>query len=356
MNLIVGNKYRIYRSVMATFQGWDNPPEGLNVGDTVTLVSIEEDKNVVVRTKDNNCWYIKFTSLSHQEGEENKEVKEEAPVVPFDWDAFKDHVAKLRHDVPIISGENNISDDLIQKAEAIQKYVEYKDFGLCSFVYNGVVKEAGICYAAAMDMLLDNFIVSFGRLKKEPFNTPETKKYVEWVINESHFARYFKVKTFEEVVNSAVIFRFPKEETKAAITAAVMLRQAYEFPEVVHIFNELVNAGVEPTIAYLVACVTRGNIYETGNGHMVLSNVPYTMLEKQLLRNLPRNVKSIFECSGNSLRYGNDFCIVKEALTNLNLFEIDEFGYQRMKGQIYHETRMSVCEILAKKFQEKNNA
>ena len=62
MNLILQKKYRIYRSVMATFEGWEAPPNGLNIGDVITLMSIENDKNVVVKTRDGEFWYIRYTS------------------------------------------------------------------------------------------------------------------------------------------------------------------------------------------------------------------------------------------------------------------------------------------------------
>ena len=77
MNLILKKKYRIYRSVMATFEGWEAPPNGLNIGDVVTLISVESYKNVVVKTQDGEFWYIRYTSLANLEGEADVEVVKE---------------------------------------------------------------------------------------------------------------------------------------------------------------------------------------------------------------------------------------------------------------------------------------
>ena len=355
MNLILQKKYRIYRSVMATFEGWEAPPNGLNIGDVVTLMSIENDKNVVVKTQDGEFWYIRYTSLANLEGEADVEVVNEKDV-PFDWAVYNKLIKDKRNPLPIVAFEP-VNDELREKEEQVQKYVEEEDEGLCSFVYNGIVELGYICYAPAMREELENFGVSFGRLRKEGFDTPEVRRYVEWVANESHFARYFTKSTFDEITSECHWFACQEEESKAVLTAAYMVRSAYEYKAMPSIFCELVDAGVESSLAYIIATLTRCGNYDTGAVHNALYSAPVSALVGQAMRSLNTKASSIYEASGNSVRYGGDVCQVKDALIKLNIATKDDYGYFRVHQPIKKEERLKVAEVLAKLITEElNNA
>ena len=355
MNLILQKKYRIYRSVMATFEGWEAPPNGLNIGDVITLMSIENDKNVVVKTQDGEFWYIRYTSLANLEGEADVEVVKEK-AVPFNWAAYNKLIKDKRNPLPIVAFEP-VNDELREKGEQVQKYVEEEDEGLCSFVYNGIVELGFVCYAPAMREKLENFGVSFGRLRKEGFDTPEVRRYVEWVANESHFARYFTKSTFDEITSECHWFACQEGESKAVLAAACMIRSAYEFGEMPSIFCELVDAGVESSLAYIIATLTLGGTYASGNHHNALYSAPVSALVGQAMRSLDTKASSIYEASGNSVRYGGDVCQVKDALIKLNIATKDGFGYFRAQKPIKKEERLKVAEVLAKLITEElNNA
>ena len=355
MNLILKKKYRIYRSVMATFEGWEAPPNGLNIGDVITLMSIENDKNVVVKTQDGEFWYIRYTSLANLEGEADVEVVKEKDV-PFDWAAYNKLIKDKRNPLPIVAFEP-VNDELREKGEQVQKYVEEKDEGLCSFVYNGTVELGYICYAPAMREELENFGVSFGRLRKEGFDTPEVRRYVEWVANESHFARYFTKSTFDEITSECHWFACQEGESKAVLAAACMIRSAYEFKAMPSIFCELVDAGVESSLAYIIATLTRGGNYDTGTGHTALYSAPVSALVGQAMRSLNTKASLVFEASGSSFHYGGDVCQVKDALIKLNIATKDDYGYFRVQQPIKKEERLKVAEVLAKLITEElNNA
>ena len=355
MNLILQKKYRIYRSVMATFEGWEAPPNGLNIGDVVTLMSIENDKNVVVKTQDGEFWYIRYTSLANLEGEADVEVVKEKDV-PFDWAAYNKLIKDKRNPLPIVAFEP-VNDELREKGEQVQKYVEKEDEGLCSFVYNGIVELGFICYAPAMREKLENFGVSFGRLRKEGFDTPEVRRYVEWVANESHFARYFTKSTFDEITSECHWFACQEGESKAVIAAACMIRSAYEYRTIPTIFCELVDAGVESSLAYIIATLTRAGNYGTGANHNALYSAPVSALVGQAMRSLNTKASSIYEASGNSYHYGGDVCQVKDALIKLNIATKDGYGYFRVQKPIKKEERLKTAEVLAKFItKELNNA
>ena len=353
MNLILQKKYRIYRSVMATFEGWEAPPNGLNIGDVITLMSIENDKNVVVKTKDGEFWYIRYTSLANLEAD--VEVVKENPV-PFDWAAYNKLIKDKRNPLPNVAFEH-VNDELREKGEQVQKYVEERDEGLCSFVYNGIVKPGEICYAAAMSKNLENFGVSFARLRKKEFDTPEVRRYVEWVANESHFARYFTKSTFDEITSECHWFACQEGESKAVLAAACMIRSAYEFNTIPTIFCELVDAGVESSLAYIIATLTRGGTYDTGTHHTALYSAPVSALVGQAMRSLNTKASSVYEASGNSIHYGGDVCQVKDALIKLNIATKDDYGYFRVQKPIKKEERLEIAEVLAKLITEGlNNA
>ena len=355
MNLILKKKYRIYRSVMATFGGWEAPANGLNIGEVVTLISIENDKNVVVQTQDGEFWYIRYTSLANLEGEADVEVVKEKGV-PFDWAAYNKLIKDKRNPLPIVAFKP-VNDELREKGEQVQKYVENKDEGLCSFVHNGEEALGYICYAPAMREKLKNFGVSFGRLRKKGFDTPEVRRYVEWVANESHFARYFTKSTFDEITSECHWFACQEGESKAVIAAACMIRSAYEFKAIPSIFCELVDAGVESSLAYIIATLTRGGTYDTGTGHTALYSAPVSALVGQAMRSLNTKASSIFEASGSSIHYGGDVCQVKGALIKLNIATKDGYGYFRVQQPIKKEERLKVAEVLAKLITEElNNA
>ena len=355
MNLILKKKYRIYRSVMATFEGWEAPPNGLNIGDVITLMSIENDKNVVVKTRDGEFWYIRYTSLANLEGEADVEVVEEK-AVPFDWAAYNKLIKDKCNPLPIVAFEP-VNDELREKGEQVQKYVEKEDEGLCSFVHDGNVELGFICYAPAMSEELENFGVSFGRLRKKGFDTPEVRRYVEWVANESHFARYFTKRTFDEITRECHWFACQEEESKAVLAAACMIRSAYEFNTIPTIFCELVDAGVEGSLAYIIATLTRCGNYDTGTHHTALYSAPVSALVGQAMRSLNTKASSIYEASGSSVRYGGDVCQVKEALIKLNIATKDAYGYFRVQKPIKKEERLKVAEVLAKLITEElNNA
>ena len=355
MNLILNKKYRIYRSVMATFEGWEAPPNGLNIGDVITLMSIENDKNVVVKTRDGEFWYVRYTSLANLEVEADVEVVKEKGV-PFDWAAYNKLIKDKRNPLPIVAFKP-VNDELREKGEQVQKYVEKEDEGLCSFVHNGKVELGWICYAPAMRDNLENFGVSFGRLRKKGFDTPEVRRYVEWVANESHFARYFTKSTFDEITSECHWFACQKEESKAVLAAACMVRSAYEFKAIPSIFCELVDAGVESSLAYIIATLTRGETYDTGTHHAALFSAPVSVLVGQAMRSLNTKVSSIYEASGNSIRYGGDVCQVKDALIKCNIATKDDYGYFRVQRPIKKEERLKVAEVLAKLITEElNNA
>ena len=355
MNLILQKKYRIYRSVMATFEGWEAPPKGLNIGDVITLMSIENDKNVVVKTQDGEFWYIRYTSIANLEEEADVEVVKEK-AVPFDWAAYNKLIKDKRNPLPIVAFEP-VNDELREKGEQVQKYVEEEDEGLCSFVYNGIVELGYICYAPAMREELKNFGVSFGRLRNEGFDTPEVRRYVEWVANESHFARYFTKRTFDEITSECHWFACQEGESKAVLAAACMIRSAYEFEAMPSIFCELVDAGVESSLAYIIATLTRGGTYATGSGHNALFSAPVSALVGQAMRSLNTKARSIYEASGNNIHYGGDVCQVKDALIKLNIATKDGYGYFRAQKPIKKEERLKVAEVLAKLITEElNNA
>lgn len=355
MNLILKKKYRIYRSVMATFEGWEAPPNGLNIGDVITLMSIENDKNVVVKTQDGEFWYIRYTSLANLEGEADVEVVKEKDV-PFDWAAYNKIIKDKRNPLPIVAFKP-VNDELREKGEQVQKYVEKEDEGLCSFVHNGFVKLGYICYAPAMNGELKNFGVSFARLRKEEFDTPEVRRYVEWVANESHFARYFTKSTFDEITSECHWFACQEGESKAVLAAACMIRSAYEYKTIPTIFCELVDAGVESSLAYIIATLTRNRTYDAGAHHNALCSAPVSALVGQAMRSLNTKASSIFEASGNSIRYGGDVCQVKDALIKINTATKDVYGYFRVQQPIDKEERLKVAEVLAKLITEElNNA
>lgn len=355
MNLILQKKYRIYRSVMATFEGWEAPPNGLNIGDVITLMSIENDKNVVVKTQDGEFWYIRYTSLSNIEGEADVEVVKEKDV-PFDWAAYNKLIKDKRNPLPIVAFEP-VNDELREKGEQVQKYVENEDEGLCSFVHNGKVELGYICYAPAMREKLENFGVSFGRLRKEGFDTPEVRRYVEWVANESHFARYFTKSTFDEITSECHWFACQEGESKAVLAAACMIRSAYEFKAMPSIFCELVDAGVEGSLAYIIATLTRGGNYDTGTNHTALYSAPVSALVGQAMRSLNTKASSVFEASGSSIHHGGDVCQVRGALIKLNIATKDAFGYFRVQQPIKKKERLKTAEVLAKLITEElNNA
>ena len=355
MNLILKKKYRIYRSVMATFEGWEAPPNGLNIGDVITLMSIENDKNVVVKTRDGEFWYIRYTSLANLEGEADVEVVEEK-AVPFDWAAYNKLIKDKCNPLPIVAFEP-VNDELREKGEQVQKYVEKEDEGLCSFVHDGNVELGFICYAPAMSEELENFGVSFGRLRKKGFDTPEVRRYVEWVANESHFARYFTKRTFDEITRECHWFACQEEESKAVLAAACMIRSAYEFNTIPTIFCELVDAGVEGSLAYIIATLTRCGNYDTGTHHTALYSAPVSALVGQAMRSLNTKASSIYEASGSSVRYGGEVCQVKDALIKLNIATKDAYGYFRVQKPIKKEERLKVAEVLAKLITEElNNA
>lgn len=346
MNLVIGNKYRIYRSVMATFEGWEELPNGLNIGDVITLMSIENDKNVVVKTQDGEFWYIRYTSLASLEEEADVEVVKKKGV-PFDWAAYNKLIKDKRNPLPIVAFKP-VNNKLCEKGWRVQKYVENEDEGLCSFVHNGRVDLGNICYAPAMREKLENFGVSFGRLRKEGFDTPEVRRYVEWVANESHFARYFTKSTFDEITSECHWFACQEEESKAVLAAACMIRSAYEFKAIPSIFCELVDAGVESSLAYIIATLTRGGTYETGTGHTALYSASVSALVGQAMRSLNTKASSLFEASGSSIRYGGDVCQVKEALIKLKIATKDGYGYFRVQQPLKKEERLKVAEVLAK--------
>ena len=355
MNLILQKKYRIYRSVMATFEGWEAPPNGLNIGDVITLMSIEKDKNVVVKTQDGEFWYIRYTSLATLEGEADVEVVKEKDV-PFDWAAYNKLIKDKRNPLPIVVFEP-VNDGLREKGEQVQKYVENKDEWLCSFVYNGIVELGYVCYAPAMREKLENFGVSFGRLRKEGFDTPEVRRYVEWVANESHFARYFTKSTFDEITSECHWFACQKGESKAMLAAACMVRSAYEFKTIPSIFCELVDAGVEGSLAYIIATLTRGGTYNIGTGHTALYSAPVSALVGQAMRSMNTKASTVFKSSGNSLHYSRDVCQVKDTLIKLNIATKDAFGYFRVQRPIKKEERLKTAEVLSKLITEElNNA
>ena len=355
MNLILQKKYRIYRSVMATFEGWEAPPKGLNIGDFITLMSIENDKNVVVKTQDGEFWYIRYTSLANLEGEADVEVVKKKDV-PFYWAAYNKLIKDKRNPLPIVAFEP-VNDELRERGEQVQKYVEEEDEGLCSFVHNGKVELGYICYAPAMREKLENFGVSFGRLRKEGFDTPEVRRYVEWVANESHFARYFTKSTFDEITSECHWFACQEGESKAVLAAACMIRSAYEYNTIPTIFCELVDAGVESSLAYIIATLTRNETYGIGTHHSALYSAPVSALVGQAMRSLNTKASSIFEASGNSLRYGGDVCQVKDALIKLNIATKDGYGYFRVQKPIKKEERLKIAEVLGKLITEElNNA
>ena len=355
MNLILQKKYRIYRSVMATFAGWEAPPNGLNIGDVITLMSIEKDKNVVVKTQDGEFWYIRYTSLANLEGEADVEVVKEKDV-PFDWAAYNKLIKDKRNPLPIVAFEP-VNYELREKGEQVQKYVENEDGGLCSFVYNGKKELGHVCYATATREELKNFGVSFGRLRKKGFDTPEVRRYVEWVANESHFARYFTKSTFDEITSECHWFACQEGESKAVLAAACMIRSAYEFKAIPSIFCELVDAGVESSLAYIIATLTRGGNYDTGTGHLALFSAPVSALVGQAMRSLKTKASSVYETGGNSIYYGGDVCQVKAALIKLNIATKDGYGYFRVQQPIKKEERLKVAEVLAKLITEElNNA
>lgn len=355
MNLILKKKYRIYRSVMATFEGWEAPPKGLNIGDVITLMSIENDKNVVVKTKDGEFWYIRYTSLANLEEEADVEVVKKKDV-PFDWAAYNKLIKDKRNPLPIVAFEP-VNEELREKGEQVQKYVENEDKGLCSFVYNDIVELGYFCYAPAMREELKNFGVSFGRLRKEGFDTPEVRRYVEWVANESHFARYFTKSTFDEITSECHWFACQEGESKAVLAAACMIRSAYEFKTMPSIFCELVDAGVEGSLAYIIATLTRKGNYDTGEAHNALYSAPVSVLVGQAMRSLNTKASSIYGASGNSIRYGGDVCQMKDALIKLNIATKDGYGYFRVQKPIKKEERLKTAEVLAKFItKELNNA
>lgn len=355
MNLILQKKYRIYRSVMATFEGWEAPPNGLNIGDVITLMSIENDKNVVVKTQDGEFWYIRYTSLANLEGEADVEVVKEKDV-PFDWAAYNKLIKDKRNPLPIVAFEP-VNDELREKGEQVQKYVEEEDGGLCSFVHNGKVELGFICYAPAMRKELENFGVSFGRLRKGGLDTPEVRRYVEWVANESHFARYFTKSTFDEITSECHWFDCQEGESKAVLAAACMIRSAYEYRTIPTIFCELVDAGVESSLAYIIATLTRDGNYVTGSNHNALYSAPVSALVGQAMRSLNTKASSVYEASGNSIHYGGDMCQVKDALIKLNIATKDGYGYFRVQKPIKKEERLKTAEVLAKFItKELNNA
>ena len=190
--------------------------------------------------------------------------------------------------------------------------------------------------------------MSFGRLRKGGFDTPEVRRYVEWVANESHFARYFTKSTFDEITSECHWFACQEGESKAVLAAACMIRSAYEFKAITSIFCELVDAGVESSLAYIIATLTRGGNYDTGTGHTALYSAPVSALVGQAMRSLNTKASAIYEASGSSIHYGVDVCQVKDALIKLNIATKDGYGYFRVQQPIKKEERLKVAEVLAK--------
>ena len=141
------------------------------------------------------------------------------------------------------------------------------------------------------------------------------------------------------------------------LTAACMIRSAYEYNTIPTIFCELVDAGVESSLAYIIATLTRGETYNTGTGHTALYSAPVSVLVGQAMRSLNTEASSVYGASGSSIHYGGDVCQVKDALIKCNIATKDGFGYFRAQKPIKKEERLKVAEVLAKLITEElNNA
>lgn len=352
MKLEIGKKYEIYRSVKATFKGWEQLPRSLEVGNIVTLSSIEDDKNVVVKDKNDDFWFIRFTSLKNID---NDVVEEEVPVPaedPFNWNEYKDILVRNRRPVDPKGMDTNTFDNCKNKVDEGVHFINTDDHGLATFIFNDTLQKGYICYAPAMRIKLFNFGAAFNRLAKPAAIESGAKEFVEWAINESALARYFSAKTFEEITTTITPMVFEDGDHKSAIAACCMLRWAYESPNFLKTWKELYDYGVEPSIAMFVAVQTNNGTYTTGNGHSAIYCARDVSLVQWAMRDLPKFTNSVFEATGNTQAYGGDKCAIKDGLVKLELMDKDRYGYYRPKGEIGFNERVKLSELLAKSVKE----
>lgn len=349
MNLVLNKKYEIYRSVAATFEGWEDVPATLRPGCIVTVVSIEADKNVVVMDKNKEFWFIRYTSLKNINNEEEVEEEKKEREPPFNWDKYKELVLNKRKDLVVKLRDCNLfnTKGLQKLVNDGVKFVNEHDHGLCTFIWNGNLTTGYVCYAPAMRANLTMFGAAFNRLRNQVNLDNGAVRYVEWVANESALAGAFIAKTFDEITTSITPMAFDDGESKYAIAACNALRWAYESHTFLPIWNELVNEGVDENIAmYLAVQTTVG--YNTGNGHTHIYSCPKEALLGWTVRDLPRDKTTIFETCGNSVSYGQDECLVKRVMIDLGFLVKDRYGYYRVVVVVNKEMRMKIAESLAK--------
>lgn len=367
MNLEVNKKYRIYRSVAATFIDWDEVPATLVVGKIVTVRSIEADKNVVVEDEENQYWYIRYTSLASLDNEEKEKkqekVEQEKKKEVFNWDAFKELVKEKQKPHIVNKREVNIPKDLENLVELVNKYENKDDAeGLNSYFYNGNVVLGGICYASAFRKPLDNFGADFKRLEKYASANEKRKKaaiaYVDWVVNRSPFAGFFSVHTYEMLMAGPAPMYFDKGEENGALSAAIVIRMAWEFDGLLDKWYSLVENGVEETIAFLSASLLYSGTYNKGNHHACFRTVTDDGLIRWITNNIKRCAASVYEVCGSSASYGKDQCLIEKILIDLGFMKKDEWGYVRMTRDVLNEKDIYlVAESLAEKaMKELNNA
>ena len=359
MQVEIGKKYRIYRSVRSTFPEWDELPETLAIDKIVTVVSVEDDKNVVVRDEKDMHWFIRYTSLANIEEEVVVVAKAAKKDEQYNWDDFKKKVAAYRNDLVVKSqNENFVVDDDVKKRIDDAEMGD-KRRGLASFFYNNTSVIGGICYANAMGQELSNFGASFYRLKVrgeqleaklgKGNGVAAVKAYADWIVKDSAFAGFFSVDSYEELIKGVSHMLFDKGEEKGAISACIALRMAYEYEGFVEMWWNLVSRGVEENIAFFVAHTLWRGYYNRGDGHSVFSCLTMKGMVAYLKRDLDRTAKTIFEVSGNSKGYGNrDKCFVGECLKQIGFMERDQYGYEIFKGVVNEESTMKLSIALAK--------
>lgn len=321
-NLVQGTYVMLYRSQQDPLGGDRNMiPKVKSVG----VVIAHRDRNTFVRfhvegEREKHAWWVSNTNLKRitkQEYDDTVAAREAAHAAVRNVDRHQalvgdEILAKPAAPAPV-------------KEEVVED--EWADFkakaaDLVSFEFNGTKKPRDICFYAAMRV--ENF-TSFHLYMAHKFkdkNRAKLDRYLSFLVNESHFKDVLKVKDLDRYYTDVVPFHVEGQHKWKVLTAAVLLRHVWEFSVYLDIWCELVDGGVNPHAAMLVATMFRNGSYSNGDGHSAfyILNKPTLFIEG----NFNEAATSMYEYNHSS--HGVN-CKLKVFFTENNMMEKNEYGY-----------------------------
>lgn len=320
-NFAIGTKVRLYRKQQDPVGGdvAQIPPKE-SVGKVVAVEGKFVRVRFVLARNIERLWWVHESNLAKLTEED-----------------YQERVARIRQEILPAAGAqaepaeaHYVVAKKVEKLEAAPKdewaaFVKtaYERNGLVAYEFNGTKKPADICFYAAM--VVARF-TSFHILTKHKFekiaNQDALKKYLTYLLNDSPCKDVYEVKDVGAYLKEVIKFNVKGQHKYRVLLAAFLLRHVWEYSKYLNIWNELVDSGVNPNMAVLVASMFRNGKYSEGDGHTAF----YTMENPQAF------IKGDFNKEANTLykfsrSYNGGHCKLKSFLEGKEVFKKNKYGY-----------------------------